>query len=110
MISTVLLLPKNLCDEANTMAETMNWGPNNFSVPLSSNGAEPITHWGLHAWTCPEFVVMVEAKTMPIELQEAGYTTENFEEVMNNLIYSFKNDYVDHFSTIINENNLKIIV
>lgn len=30
-------------------------GPNNYSVPLSPTGAEPVTHYGLHGWVSGRF-------------------------------------------------------
>lgn len=60
MYSTVLIIPADLRSEANTLGEAMGWGPNNYSVPLSENGTEPATHYGLHAWSTQEFVDLME--------------------------------------------------
>jgi hypothetical protein len=32
--------------QSNLLAQTFGYGPDNFSVPLSADGSEPITHYG----------------------------------------------------------------
>lgn len=32
--------------QANLLAQTFGYGPDNFSIPLSADGSEPITHYG----------------------------------------------------------------
>lgn len=61
-MNVVLVIPATLLDKANALGEAMGWGPNNYSVPLSSNGSEPATHWSLNlAEAGPEFLAMLEA-------------------------------------------------
>jgi len=50
MRSCVAIVTAELRDEFNQRAEDVGHGPNNYSVPLSPSGAEPATHYGLHAW------------------------------------------------------------
>lgn len=49
MTSAVLIVPDADRDAANAFGESMGWGPNNYSVALSANGAEPATYWGCRA-------------------------------------------------------------
>lgn len=44
-LSAVLIVPDAHRDEASAVAEAVGWGPGNYSVPLSSDGTEPATHW-----------------------------------------------------------------
>jgi hypothetical protein len=47
--------------QANLLAQTFGYGPDNFSVPLSTNGSEPITHYGGFAsgGVSPTFVQLI---------------------------------------------------
>lgn len=49
MTSAVLIVPDADRDAANAFGESMGWGPNNYSVALSADGAAPATHWGCRA-------------------------------------------------------------
>ncbi len=89
MISCVLLLPNHLVDKGNTMAETMGWGPNSFSVPVAE------THTGLHAWVTPKFQAIIENRICPQELDQA-----DFDEILDNLVYSFRSDHQGHFDDV----------
>lgn len=43
MTSAVLIIPVALLDKANDVGELMEWGPDNYTVPLSAGG--PVTHY-----------------------------------------------------------------
>jgi hypothetical protein len=76
MKSCVLIVPLAYHAAANQLAELMGWGPNSYSVPLSADGSEPATHYGLHAWVTPEFEAMIAGTgqgEMPEALVQAGY-------------------------------------
>lgn len=62
-MNCVLICEANDRAEANLLAETFGYGPNNFSVPLSSNGSEPVTHYGGNAagGVTSEFKLLVTA-------------------------------------------------
>ena len=109
MLSTVLILPLDQVATGNAVAEAMGWGPNNYSVPLSADGSEPATHYGLHAWAGNEFEQMVETGYYPPQVAEAGIDEATFDAMMAVLIYSFWPDYTNHFATIIAENNLTVV-
>ena len=108
MLSTVLILPLDQVATGNAVAEAMGWGPNNYSVPLSADGSEPATHYGLHAWAGNEFEQMVVTGYYPPQVAEAGIDQAAFDAMMSELIYSFWPDYTNHFSTVIADNNLLV--
>jgi hypothetical protein len=109
MLSCVLILPLDQVATGDTVAEAMGWGPDNYSVPLSADGSEPATHYGLHAWTGDDFQTLIESGVYPPELAEAGISKTDYDAMMAVLIYSFWPDYADHFATIIAENNLQMV-
>jgi hypothetical protein len=105
MLSTVLILPTEQVETGNAVAQAMGWGPQNYSVPLSADGSEPATHWGLHAWAADSFRDMVESKTYPPALE--GHVSEaDFDAMMAVLIYSFRTDYMGHFDEVCAEHDL----
>lgn len=42
-----IIVPDADVDEARALAAEVGWGEGCYSVPLSTDGAEPATHWGL---------------------------------------------------------------
>ena len=44
MTSAVLIVPASALDDANAFCAELGWGPQSFSIPLSSGG-DTITHW-----------------------------------------------------------------
>ena len=105
MLSTVLILPADQVDTGNAVAEAMGWGPRNYGIPLSANGRDPVTHYGLHTWAADSFRDMVESKTYPPALE--GHVSEaDFDAMMAVLIYSFRTDYMGHFDEVCAEHDL----
>ena len=101
MTSAVLIIPDALRADANAVAEQMGWGANNYSVPLTSNGA--ITHWGLHANTSEQFRGWVEGtEPLPDGLEHAQF-------VIDALISSFRNDLfgAGHFAVVLESHGLQ---
>lgn len=56
-----LIVPDAQREAANRIAEAMGWGAGCYSVPLSTDGAEPATHWGLSTSATQSFVDILEA-------------------------------------------------
>lgn len=106
MNSTVLILPIAEVPTGNIVGEAMGWGPNNYSVPLSVDGAEPATHYGLHAWTTTGFRHLIEGGNYPAALVGVGVGRVEYRAMRDALIYSFRSDLTDHFATVCAENNL----
>ena len=108
-ISCVLILPDAQLATGNAVGAAMGWGPNNYSVPLSADGSEPATHWGLHAWVEQSFQDMIESGVYPPQVAEAGISEDAYNAMLAALIYSFWQDYVDHFATVCAENGLMLV-
>lgn len=109
MLSTVLILPDDLKDEGNRMGDAMGWGPENFSVALSSDGSAPATHWGLHAWASDDFPAYLASETLPPELEKAGFTQKEWDAIRAAIIQSYWSDYIGHFDTVCAENNFQVV-
>jgi len=45
----VAIVPAAYWDVANQLSSAQGWGPDSYSVPLSADGSEPATHYGLAA-------------------------------------------------------------
>lgn len=56
MTSAVLIVPAAYVDAAEGFGQSRGWGPDNFTVPLSSNGGASVTHYGCRADPTPEFI------------------------------------------------------
>lgn len=103
MLSIVLITPTNLRDKANALAEALGYGPNNYTVPLSEDGTEPATHYGLHTWAQETFADMLTGAgegIMPDALIEAGYPPADFAAVVGSLIASVRGDMAGHFDEV----------
>lgn len=97
MFSCVLIVPATLVDSANQLLEYMGWGPNNFSVPLTTD--VEITHYGLHTWVNKEFVNLLDTKSISQEMQ--GMDEAELYNVMSSLIFSTRADGESHFQEIL---------
>lgn len=112
MLSVVLIIPADLRDKADQLAELMGWGPNSYSVPLSADGTEPATHYGLHTWAAQSFVDMLtgaQGGVMPPELVDAGYAEADFLAVMGGLIHSVRDSMDEHFADVCGEAGLVVV-
>jgi hypothetical protein len=94
--SAVLIVPAADRDMANAFGESMGWGPNNYSVALTSDGTT-ISHYGCRADVSQGFIDMVA--NPPPEAQP----------IVDVLIYDFRegNGY-SHFHEIIGGLNLTL--
>ena len=68
--SIVIIVPNALREAVNEAAEENGHGPNNMSVPLSSNGTEPATHYGCRTWASDGF--LAELNDYPQQLKVAS--------------------------------------
>ena len=53
--SIVMIAPTDVVSDANALCLDLGWGSDNFLIPLSADGAEPATHFGLRASESPDF-------------------------------------------------------
>lgn len=56
-----------------------------LSVPLSSDGSEPATHWGCHAWATPQFVAIMTGQVTP---EIPGVTPEQIAGILSQITVS----------------------
>jgi hypothetical protein len=97
MTSAVLILPAAYRDAGNAFGVAQGWGEDNFSVPLSADGAEPATHYGCRPDVQPGFFdLMAEPPVEAIPLLQA-------------MISSFEDNIqpYDHWIATLEANNLK---
>ena len=78
MTSALLIIPAALRIAANAVGEAMLWGPENYTVALSTNGAT-ITHYACRTDVQPSFLVILLAAGY--DLTRAGLTPEQIAEV-----------------------------
>jgi hypothetical protein len=75
-VSLALIIPAALRETANKVGEALGQGPDNYTVPLSSDG-ENVTHYGLmHQAAGEDFLNMLRAAkqgTMPSDVDWAAY-------------------------------------
>jgi hypothetical protein len=109
MRSCVLLLPLDQVATGNAVGEAMGWGPASYSVPLSADGSEPATYYGLHAWVTEDFQTLIETWAYPPQLADAGISQDDYNAMMAVLISSFWADYVDHFADVLAANGLQMV-
>lgn len=110
--SVVLLIPAAVQAQADTLAAGLGHGPDNFSVPLSANGAEPATWYGCRAQTQQSFIDMLtaaEGGTLPVI---NGMTPQEVGAVLVQLQadVSTSEDGYTHFQRVIGEKNLKRVM
>jgi len=63
MTSAVLILPDAYRAAGDAFGVAQGWGDGNFSVPLSADGAMPVTHLGCRAEVDQAFIESVENPT-----------------------------------------------
>lgn len=69
MISAVLITPASLKPHADALGESMSWGPENYTIPLSADGGKTLTHYAAKPDVSQSFIDMVGAV-------QAGHTVE----------------------------------
>lgn len=109
MHSAVLIVPLAQHALADQLGEAMGWGPNNYSVPLSTSGSEPATHFGLHAWVTQDFVEMMAAVGSGNVPPVPGMTPAEVVEVTSALIVSIQTDSTGHWAGVLAENGLQVV-
>jgi hypothetical protein len=109
--SVVLIVPQQSQNDANLVAEVLGHGPDNFSVPLSSSGNEPATHYGCRTQAQQSFVDFLNALKLGQIQEIEGITNSQLTSVVDGLIYDTNGtDGYEHFNRVITENNLQIIM
>lgn len=78
MTSAVLIIPAPYKAGANAVGAAMGWGPDNYTVPLSTDGAA-VTHWACRTDVQPSFLAILLAAGY--DLTRAGMTPEQIAAV-----------------------------
>lgn len=71
--SALLIIPAPLRAAANAVGDAMGWGPENYTVPLSSDGST-VTHYACRTDVQPTFLVILLAAGY--DLTRAGLTPD----------------------------------
>lgn len=116
--SVPMICPAADADAISTLAEALGHGPNTMSVPLSSDGSEPATHYGAHAWARQQFIDVVEAGRngdIPQPLQDAGYTGDQVADLLSRLTMTVStgDDGLtarERFDALLSDNGLQRVV
>lgn len=59
MTSAVLITPLNLKPSADKVGESMGWGPENYTLPLSDDGGDTLTHYACRTDVTEGFIEML---------------------------------------------------
>lgn len=78
MSSLVAICPAALVDAANAWCAEMGFGSPSFTVPLSADGSEPATHYGLRADVSTNGQALIEANVPP----ELASVTRDYSETL----------------------------
>jgi hypothetical protein len=80
MNSVVIIIPAGNLALGNQIGEAMGYGPASYTVPLSADGLEPATHYGLHTWASDAFVALLNAGT--VSPLPDGVTEQNISDLV----------------------------
>lgn len=109
MRSVVLIIPTSLKPKADALGEALGHGPNSYSVPLSANGSEPATHYGLHTWAKQSFVDMLAGASQGIMPDGLDYPADDFAAAMAALVASVRDDATGHFADVVSNSMLTLV-
>lgn len=59
MTSAVLIIPAALKPAADAVGSAMGWGPENYTVPLSNDGGQTLTHFACRTDVTPGFMALL---------------------------------------------------
>ncbi|MCG8442271.1 MAG: hypothetical protein MI723_10730 [Caulobacterales bacterium] len=85
--SLVVIAPADAKAAVIDVAAKLGWDAG-LSVPLSADGMEPASHFGLHAWSRAELVGFLTGAVTP---DVDGYTAPELDDVRDMLIVSALN-------------------
>ena len=106
--SLVAITPAAFKATAEALGQAMGHTGNEFTVPLSAGGAEPATHYGLHAWATPEAAAVWLGNAYP---PDTGYTEQQIDDIRNALTISVQENANpgEHFDTVLTSQSLQRI-
>ena len=108
----VMLIPAAMVDNANQLAEGLGHGPNNFYIPLSTNGDSPPSHYGCFTAAQQSFIDMLSATGQGILPEIEGMEPQEVQTVLINLIVDieYKTIPINHIIKVLGNNNLQQII
>jgi hypothetical protein len=114
-LSIVMLIPADLQDTGNKLACALGYDflpGNTFSVPLSADGSEPVTHYGCRTAGKQEFVDMLTAagqgELPDVAWADFGLAVEDVAPVLAALAMDVRasDQMSGHFEAVIAANGL----
>ena len=74
-VSLIVICPAATLPAATALGVQLGWSENELSIPLSPTGAEPATHWAMHAYARPETAALFKGEWMPDAVDHAELST-----------------------------------
>lgn len=100
MVSTVLITPAALKSVADVVGSAMGWGPENYTLPLSDDGGDTLTHYACRTDVTEGFIEMLAnppeipgvalvLSSLIVDLSETLWGKEHLDAALevNNLTY-----------------------
>lgn len=119
-LSIVMIVPAALQDTANRLSCALGHDVlpgNTFSVPLSSDGSEPATHYGCRTAAQQSFADLLTAAgggTLPDDIVwgDFGLRTEDVPPLLASLIADVRSagQADGHFGDVLAANNLAVVI
>lgn len=104
--SLVMICPAEHAAAVSAVSQTLGHSPNEFSVPLSADGSEPATHYGLHTWALPTtaYAWTTAEEVPPLAPEQIAW-------LRSTLIMSARTDLTAraHFDAVMTANGLQVI-
>ncbi|MEM9635151.1 MAG: hypothetical protein AAGA50_27755 [Pseudomonadota bacterium] len=107
--SLVVIAPAAMVPAASAMAAALGLSAG-FAVPLSSSGADPATHYGLHSWVATSFKEYMTGEQAP-DLQD--YTADDIAALLGQWTVSVDaggQTGKPHFEAVIGDLGLSVII
>lgn len=112
--TVVIIIPDAQRSAFQALGEAMGFdaGFTGSGVRLSADGAEPVTHWGLHTWAQDSFAALFSTPSAIIAASIPGqpYTAEQLDALRSVFIYSIDPEGGEtnraHFDLVLAANGL----
>lgn len=109
--SVVMIVPAALRETGEALGVALGWGPGNFSVGLSGDGAAPATHYGLRAAAGEGFPAMLQAAAAGDGLGQGAVPPGVIQSLMAALTVDLRPDAAraGHFDDVIAAAGLRMV-
>lgn len=101
--AVVLIIPDAQKSAFEALGQQMGHSGHEYSIPLSTTGQSPVTHWGVNTLTTQDFVDVVSGHVPD------GVDGQTFQQLLSLLIVSIKPTagYQGHFASVMAAQNLQ---